>query len=109
MHSLNFLSKLKECVRIDQENERLIHLLGVTEPSIGKHKELLELWEEQKRLRKMISKRERNSVGEVAKIRDMYLKKTFSKVGSKVDIFQNSEFKVTDDVNNTTLDKSSLL
>ena len=62
MHSLNFGYKMREYSRIDEENEKLIHILGSTSSAVIKRDQLIEHQELTKKLNNMLSKGKKNSV-----------------------------------------------
>lgn len=52
MHSLNFVNKVKECNRIDDENEKLVSKLTSVPSTVQNQSELIEHWEEKKKVPK---------------------------------------------------------
>ena len=75
LHSLNFVSKVREYSRIDEENERLIQLLSQSPTSVQNRAELIDHWEKNKQILRMIGKKGKIGIEEASKSRDHYLKK----------------------------------
>ena len=92
MHSLNFVNKVKECNRIDDENEKLVSKLTSVPSTVQNQSELIEHWEENKKFLKMISRTGKDGVDDVSKHRDLYLKKAFNKVSSKLELNATSGY-----------------
>jgi hypothetical protein len=103
LHSLNLGIKVKEYSRIDEENERIINKLSATSVGVDSLTELTDRWEHNKKIFKMISRKDKIGVDQVAKLRNDYLKKTYSsRFQSKLESTSLGEDKVNKDSHFTT-------
>jgi hypothetical protein len=82
LHSLNFVSKAREYSRIDSDNEKLLSKLSHTTTAIHSRAELSDHWELNKKLLKMLSRKDKSPVEQVCKFRDLYLSKVFGSISS---------------------------
>ena len=86
MHSLNFIAKMRECSRIDEENEKIISKLTHVPSTVLNQTEIHEHVEKSKKFLQMISRKGKVPAEQLTKLRDLFLRKQFPKVSSKLDL-----------------------
>lgn len=86
MHSLNFIAKMRECTRIDEENEKIISKLTQVPSTVLNQTEIHDHVEKNKKFLQMISRKGKVPADQLTKLRDLFLRKQFPKVSSKLDL-----------------------